>query len=269
MKKDELFDIKLNKKEKDVRINLIRRILMKIEEIEEIKNNKNFLEKEFANHNVIKEKLSSKQKFYHIPFFIVGVFEFFLPLFLMGILAAHININVLFGATFIAISIFSYIVKMIATERTYIGSLFNFFTKQKLKNKGIKKDSDLFNYLSEYYLNEKEINETYEYYINLKSDKSLFFERHYVDNYIKNRIFDYISFNSVEYIKENKNKLSEIIADLNLDDYDISEIKDELKYKLNQEREKTKQDILKIFKEDEILEEKEKKELKNKVLLEI
>ena len=242
---------------------------MKIEEIEEIKNNKNFLEKEFANHNLIKEKLSSKQIFYHVPFFIIGFFEFTIPLFLIGMLAAYMDINILLAVLFTSISIFSYIVKMIATERTYIGSLFKFFTKQKLKKKGIKKDSDLFNYLSEYYLNEKEINETYEYYINLKSDKSLFFERHYVDNYIKNRIFDYISFNSVEYIKENKNKLSEIIADLNLDDYDISEIKDELKYKLNQEREKTKQDILKIFEEDEKLEEVQRKEMKNKVLLEI
>ena len=243
---------------------------MKIEEIEKIINNKKILEKELRNHNLVKEKLSSKQKLYHIPFFIVGIFEFILPLFLISPLAFYMDIHILFAALFFALCIFSYICKMLATERTYIGSLFKFFTKQKLKNQGIKKDTELFDFLSQYYLTNKEINEVKDYYMNLENNKDLFFEYFSVNRYIKNKIFDYISFNSVEYIKENKNKLSELISRLDLEDYEIEDIKEDLKYKLKQERERTKKDILKVFEEDEKLEEVQRKEMKNnKVLLEI
>tara|TARA_Y100000588_G_scaffold50468_1_gene47461 strand:- start:10994 stop:11722 length:729 start_codon:yes stop_codon:yes gene_type:complete len=242
---------------------------MKIEEIEKLINNKKVLEEEFKNHNIIKEKLESKQIYYYTSFCLIGIFEFTFPLLLIGILAFHIDINSLLATVFMIVAIVTYFWRIITKERTYIGSLFKFFTKQKLKKKKIEEDTKLFDFLSQYYLTNKEIEKVQKYYMNLKNNKDLFFEYYSINRYIKNKIFDYISFNSVEYIKENKNKLSELIAQLDLEDYEIEDIKEDLKYKLKQERERTKEDILKIFEEDEKLEEVQRKEMKNKVLLEI
>ena len=242
---------------------------MDLKEIEKLINNKKVLEEEFKNHNIIKEKLESKQIYYYIPFCLIGIFEFTFPFLLISILVFHIDINSLLATVFIIVAIVTYFWRIITKERTYIGSLFKFFTKQKLKKKKIEEDTKLFDFLSQYYLTNKEIEKVQKYYMNLKNNKDLFFEYYSINRYIKNKIFDYISFNSVEYIKENKNKLSELIAQLDLEDYEIEDIKEDLKYKLKQERERTKEDILKIFEEDEKLEEVQRKEMKNKVLLEI
>ena len=237
-------------------------------DIEYIIDNKNIFKEEYKKHKELKKQIENKQILYKIPFFFVGVVEFFAPLFL-----SIIFLNFLPSLAIIAIAVVSfciYFFNIFENERTYIGSIFNYISQKKLQKKGIEKDSDLFYFLKDFYLSNKDIDEAKEYYDNIEDKyKKLFFERYSIYNYIYNRILSYIGDVPVEELKENKNKLSQIIAKADLDNQEVEYIKEELQYILGQERENRQKEILNLFEEDEKLEEVQRKESKNKVLLEI
>lgn len=230
----------------------------KFKEIEEIINNKDILIDEFNKKLLIKEELINKQIYYKLTFCFLGILEFIVPFILLTMLTKK------FLSFFVLLII--YITKLYLTDRTFIGSLFKYITKKRLIKKGVDKNYRLYNYLKKYYLSNKDIDKVYEYYkeINIK-DKHLFFEKESFNQYVYSKIVNEINSISVEELKKDKKELSKLIVNADFDELDIKDIKEEIKYVLNKDKENKENEILNVFEENEKLEKK----LKNRSLLEI
>lgn len=230
----------------------------KFKEIKEIINNKDMLINEFNKKLLIKEELINKQIYYRLTFCFLGIFEFIVPFILLTMLTEN------FLSSFVLSII--YIIKLYLTDRTFVGSLFKYITKKRLRKKGVDKNYRLYNYLKKYYLSNKDIDKVCEYYkeVNIK-DKHLFFEKESFNQYVYSKIVNEINSISIEELKKDKKELSKLIVNADFDELDIKDIKEEIKYALNKDKENKENEILNVFEENEKLEKK----LKNRSLLEI
>ena len=246
---------------------------MHIKDLENIINKEGKIQKEISKHQEFKEKLEKNQIKFEILFIFASIIEL---ISIFGLSAsAIVFLKILPEIIFVlaAISIGCYIMCLV-NDKSIARYVLEKITQKKLNKKGIKVDSNLYSYLKKLYIGNKKINEAYEYYQNINNEmsKELFFEEYRSSNYIDRKIKEYIYENSTEELKLNKNKLSELIGKSSLDNYDIKEISEILKYKLEEDRDAKKNKILSVFKEDELLrsEKEEKgKEIEKKALLEL
>lgn len=243
--------------------------IMDIEEIENIIKDENIIEKELNQHyNLIKKINTVKSKFNKLILYSVFLEMLILPIIIFFYSSFLFNFHILMPLLMSIIYIGGYIEIGLEKEETFLGYFLKSRVKKKMKKLGINENDKLFNFLKKFNLNNETIEEVNEYYNNLKSKRSkeLFFEKYGYSDYLYTKILKYIKENNIEELKTNKHKLSKLISKSVFENYCIEEISNLLQEKLKKERSVRKNQILNIFKEDEEILEKEKKNYKKAIV---
>ena len=232
---------------------------MKIENIEE------FIEKKSLISNV--KKIKSGNILLSRTYNSFYIFEaFFLYCVIAGILGAGI-FSVFVGM----ISIIYFIHSALKNDKAAgFSLLIHNYYKKKINQNNVNINSELGKILSRNFYFQKDIIEIKKYYDSLNQYQKEFYLSHEsFDSLLYDKIKSYIEDNEVLYIKNNKDKIIDILIN-NVSKYNRGILSNLLKEKLKEDREVLRANLNNIFKEDEGLRNEESKsKIINKVIQEI
>lgn len=138
------------------------------------------------------------------------------------------------------------------------------YYENKIDKHNIDKNSDLYLLLNNKYFNDKEIENLKNYYYSLNNiEKQALIKNENFYNYLYQSICYYIRHSTMEEINKNKEKLVDIVLD-HLKEEEEKYILNLIKNKIEDNRELKKQNILKMFEE-----ENEEVNIKKKIIQQI